>query len=504
MNDKEMIEEEETRTAVFSNEYKPNGNYEIYEVTTKKALGVAENGIRITEVSPFEHPAPMGEIPHVGPIVKPVLTWYPDAFLADLCNEGILNGMMSENDTISGLLETLCEQGLIKRYSNILPLHRERLAREMGIINQKEYAGGFLVIHDLIKFARSKNLLISPGCGALPGSLVAYCLGITEVDPLREDLIFERYLNSEKETHSYGIRIDVEKGAKTLIVGYLAEKYGEGMPKLLEMADIHIRERVELSIIKETIENISKNKGINVDLSAIDKNDPDVYKYLCSGATEGVYFFDKDDPHTYTTGGWFDDEMKCHKYHPPIVMEDEGLFRAIMPKTMNELMAYLCLDRRLPEELVERYVHNKNNPDCITYECPDLEPILDYTYGCLVYQEQVMWILQVLGGFSPEQSDLCRRALSKKQSSITEGMRKQFVEGATSTVPGYFANRIDEDTAVAIYDKLCYGAPYCFNKTHAVTETMMIYDMEWLNYYYSSEFQEAAEKYKDIKSDVLP
>lgn len=221
--------------------------------------------------------------------------------------------MMSENDTISGLLETLCEQGLIKRYSNILPLHRERLAREMGIINQKEYTGGFLIIHDFIKYARSKNLLISPGCGALPGSLVAYCLGITGIDPIKEDLIFERYLNSEKETHSYGIRIDVEKGAKTLIFDHLAEKFGEGMPKLLEMADIHIRERVELSIIKETIENISKNKGINIDLSAIDENDPDVYKYLCSGATEGIYFFDKDDPHTYTTGGWQDDEMKWHK-----------------------------------------------------------------------------------------------------------------------------------------------------------------------------------------------
>ena len=117
MSNKGMMVEEEntTKTAVFSNEYKSNGNYEIYEVTTEKALGAAEKAIRITEVSPFEYPPPIGEIPHVGPVVKPVPTWYPDAFLADFCNEGLLNGMVSENDTISGLLETLCEQGLVKR-----------------------------------------------------------------------------------------------------------------------------------------------------------------------------------------------------------------------------------------------------------------------------------------------------------------------------------------------------------------------------------------------------
>ena len=218
MSDKKMIEGT-TRTTVFSNEYKSDGNYKMYEVTMKKVLGTAEKAVRITEVSPFEHPTP---------IVKPILTCYPDAFLSDLSNEGLLNGMMSKNDTVPGLLSTLCGQGLIERYSNILPLHRERLTREMGIINQKGFAGGFLIIHDFIKFARAKNLMISPGCGALPGSLVAYCLGITGVDPLKEDLLFERYLNAEEETHSYGIRIDVEKGAKDLILEYLSKKYGEG------------------------------------------------------------------------------------------------------------------------------------------------------------------------------------------------------------------------------------------------------------------------------------
>ena len=486
MSDKDMIEETK-RTAVLSNEYKSNGNYKVFEVTTKKAFETSEKTIRITEVFPFEHPTS---------IVKTVLTCYPDVFLSDLSNEGLLNGMLSENDTVSGLFETLCEQGLIERYSNFLPLLRERLAREMEIINQKDFAAGFLIVRDFIKFAKKKNLMISPECGVFLGSLVAYCLGITEVDPLKEDLIFERYLNSEKETHSYGIRIDVEKGAKDLIYEYISKKYGEGMPKLLEMADINIKESVELSIIKETLEKILENKGVNVNLSAIDKNDPDVYKYLCSGATEGVFYLDKDDTHTYTTGRWLDNEMKWHEFYPFIVMEDEGLFKAIQPKTMNELMAFLCLDRRLPEEVVERYVHNKNNPDSITYECPDLEPILEPTYGCLVYQEQVMRILQVLGEFSPEQSDFCRRALSKKQSSVIDRMKKQFAEGAISTVPGYFTNLIDEDTADAIFDKLSNGAPYCFNKAHAVTEAMKIYDMVWLKYYYSTEFREATEKYK--------
>ena len=139
----------------------------------------------------------------------------------------------------------------------------------------------------------------------------------------------------------------------------------------------------------------------------------------------------------------------------------------------------------------------------IKYECPDLEPILRPTCGCLIYQEQIMWILQVLGGFSTDQSDICRRALAKKQYSVIDKMRRQFVEGAVSTVSGYFTNRIYEDEANAIYDRLCEEAPYCFNKSHAAAFSLMIYDMAWLKYHFRPEFQDVIKKYKGLKSDIL-
>ena len=446
------LEEETTKRVIFSNEFGTDGNYKRVNVITQNTLKAGENALKIIEVSPFDPPSPIEEIPHSSPIVKHVRTRYPDEFLSDLCNEGLLNAMLSEKNNVSGMLEKLCKHGLIERYSNILPMHRERLAREMQIINQKEYAGGFLIIHDFVKYARSRNILISPGCGALPGSLVAYCLGITGVDPVKENLIFERYLNMERETFFYGIRIDVEKGAKALIFDYLSEKYGRGMPILLEMAGIHINESVELSIIKETIENVTKETGKVIDISAIDHNDK--------------------------------------------VVLEQFLICEIKPGSMDELMALISLDRPLPKEYVASYLHNKADPQSISYECPDMEFILGSTYGCLIYQEQVMWILQALGGFSPDQSDLCRRDLSKREYCFNSERRRQFVEGAVATGHGIFTTRIDEDTANAIYDRLCEDAPCCFNKAHVAAYSLMIYEIAWLKYYYGTEFQKVVEKYK--------
>ncbi len=479
---------DDRKDCVFKNELRK----EKFSVIIRKSMSKEGPRVKVVDVFPSLEPE-MDE-----------KAYYPCAYLLELCNEGLLRDMIPKKSSDVEYLKELCDIGLSKRYAEVSQAHETRIDHEIALIDETGLVSGFLIIRDLIEYARCRNIMVSPGCGTLPGSLVAYCLGITGVDPLREDLIFERYLNTKKEMHSYGIRIEVEKGAKALILNYLSEKYGNGMPKLFELLDICIKERVELSIIKETVENIAKNKEINVDVTTIDKNDPDVYKYLCSGATDGVFYFDKDDPHTYTTGGWLDEERNWHYYHPPIVMEDEKLFRAIMPKSKKELMAFLCQDRRLPEEIVERYLYNKNNPARITYECLELEPILSESCGCVIYQEQIMQILQDLAGFSPEQSDLCRRALSKRAQDETEEYRKWFVEGSIeNNIPGCVAKGISEDVAEIVYKSLCNDAPRSFNKSHASCLAAMIYDMVWLKFHYGKEFQKALEKYKGMESDLL-
>ena len=297
---------------------------------------------------------------------------------------------------------------------------------------------------------------------------MAYCLGITGVDPIAENLMFERFLNAECDTISFSVRIDVEKGSKKLLVDYASDKYGNGMPMLLEMMDILIKEWVELSIIKDTIKNISSSKGKKIDLAGIDKNDPTVFELLLSSDIEGISCFDK----------------------------DTALYEAISPKNMDDLMAAITLDRPLPEEYVGKYLCNIKNPQYINYECSELAPILSTTYGCVIYQEQVMRILQDIGGFSTEKSDLCRRDLSKRKSSTIGNMREDFVYGAISS------KTIGADTANTIFDELWDEARYCFNKSHVAAFSLMIYEMAWLKAYFRLEFMEAVEKYRGMKSDI--
>ncbi len=401
-------------------------------------------------------------------------TYYPSAYLCELCNDGLLNEMIPENLTDVEYLKELCLAGLSKRYSIITAVHEIRINHEIDVISEKGFVGGFLILQDIIRFARSNNVMISPGCGSLPGSLVAYSLGITGVDPIKNNLLFERYLNTERESFLYGIQIDVDMKGKQRILDYLIDKYGKGMPGLLELLDIRFKGVVELSIIKDTIENISIEMGRAINIAEIDHNDQTIYESLCVDDIYGDFRFN-----------------------------NKELFAAIKPESFDELMALISLDRPLPEEHIEQYVHNKRNPQNISYECPDLESLLGSTYGCLIYQEQIMWILQILGGFTPEESDFGRRALSKKQQPVINIMREQFVDGATATIPGYFKSGITEDVANEIYDMLCKAAPCCFNKSHAAAFALLIYEMAWLKYYYKTEYEEATEKYKVVNSDSI-
>ncbi len=474
----------EMKDIVLSQEYKFGEDYKKYTVTTQRSVGGGRSSVKVTDATIYDGPD------------AGITIHNPVSYFSGLCEEGLLSGLVPDGKTALEVLENLCQRGFSEKYSNAPEDVHARLAHEIEVIKQKEMVGGFLIIQDFIKYARSKNIMISQGSGALPGCLVSYCLGITRIDPIKENLSFERFLNIEKESQSYCIRIDAEKGGKPLIFDYLSEKYGSGMPELLEMLEVSIKEWVELSIVKDTLENISGSKGERIDLAGIDEDDPAVFDHLLSGDTEGIFFFDKNDPHSYSTWWHLDDNGKWHEYHEPLVAKNADLYEAIRPKNMDELMAAIALDRPLPEEHVGKYLHNIKNPQNITYECQVLEAILATTYGCVIYQEQLMRILQDIGGFSPEKSDLCRRDLSKRMQSTLEEWREDFVNGATSS------KIIGTDTASAIFNELWDAARCSFNKSHVAAFSLMIYEMAWLKVHYRSEFMEAVEKYRGKKSDI--
>ncbi|WP_044934419.1 hypothetical protein [Pseudobutyrivibrio sp. LB2011] len=474
----------EAKDIVLAEEYKFGEEYKKYIVTTQRVTDEGRTSLKVTDTSIYD-----GH--DVGITIQD-----PISYFSGLCEDGLLSSLVLDDITALDVLKDLCRRGISERYPDASADVYTRLTHEIEIIKQKGMVGGFLIIQDFIKYARSKNLMISPGSGALPGCLVAYCLGITRVDPIEENLSFERYLNIERETPSYCIRIDVQRGGRFLIFEYLSEKYGSGMPGLLKMLDISINECVELSIIKDAIDNISSGKGQRIEIAGIDKNDPAVFELLASDETEGILYFDRCDPHTYLTCWRPDDNGNWHEYHEPLVTEDVTLFETIRPKTMDELMAAISLDRFLPEEHVVKYLHNIKNQQFITYECSELEPILLTTYGCVIYQEQVMRILQDIGGFSPEKSDLCRRLLSKRHHLAVEDMRVDFMNGAKEKTG------IDAPVANAIYEVLWDEARYCFNKSHVASFSLMIYEMAWLKVYFRSEFIKAVEKYRGLKSEI--
>lgn len=431
-----------------------------------------------------------------------------DNTIFESCINKLLNELNLQDGTALGVLESLCEKGLAERCRDITPEYQARLAHEIDIINKKGMIWGFLIIWDFIKFARSKNIMISPGCGALPGSLVAYSLGITKVDPIKNKLLFERFLNSESQSSTYGIRIDVEKGAKAQILDYISEKYGSEMPKILEMADIEINECIDLSIIKETVKIIWQNWCIDIDISSIDLNDTEVYDYFSEKARYGVFCFDENyEAMTYAyifhdVINISDNRKLWNEYLVPLVYRSNALFKRIEPNSFNEFAAAMSLDRPGTEKCIEKYKINKNNPDKIIYECPELESILSETYGCVIYQEQVMKILQEMAGFSPVQSNKCRRALSKREIEKIKEYRIRFVNGnQEENIPGCISNGISETVAKAVFDCLYLDAPYSFNKAHAICYSRMVYTMVWLKYYFESEFQEAIDIWRNMENN---
>ncbi len=480
-------------------------------------------------------------------------------------------------------LNKLCFEGLEKRYSPVTEELKNRLDYELGTIRQMGYVDYFLIVWDFIKFARDHDIMVGPGRGSAAGSLVAYTLGITQLDPIRYNLLFERFLNPERVSMP-DIDVDFCFERRQEVIDYVVRKYGkdrvvqivtfgtlaargvirdvgrvmdlpyamvdsiakmipqelnitidkalevnselkkiyeedeqirtlidmsrrlEGLPRHTSMhaAGVVISQRAvdeyvplsrasdgsittqftmttleelgllkmdflglrTLTVIQNAVRMAEKNSGKTIDMDAIDYNDRAVLDSLGTGKTDGVF-----------------------------QLESAGMknfMKELKPQNLEDIIAGISLYRPGPMDFIPRYIRGKNHPETITYDCPELAPILEPTYGCIVYQEQVMQIVRALGGYTLGRSDLLRRAMSKKKAAVMQKERQNFVYGNEAEgVPGCIRNGISEKVANKIYDDMIDFAKYAFNKSHAAAYAIVAYQTAYLKYHYPVEFMAA-------------
>ena len=487
-------------------------------------------------------------------------------------------------------LNKLCSDGLAERYGDehapagsTGQTLRERLDYELNVIRTMGYVDYFLIVWDFINYAKEHGIPVGPGRGSAAGSIVAYCLKITNIDPIRYQLLFERFLNPERVSMP-DIDVDFCFERRQEVIDYVGRKYGadkvvqivtfgtmaargvirdvgrvmdmpyafvdsiakmipnelnitidkaldmnpefkslyssddrvhhlidmckrlEGLPRntsmhaagvvicqksadefvplsrgsdgsivtqftmttleelgLLKMDFLGLR---TLTVIQNAVNMIEKDTGVHIDVDHIDYDDKKVLESLGTGKTDGVFQLE-------STG------MK-------------NFMKELRPQSLEDVIAGISLYRPGPMDFIPKYIRGKNNPDSITYACPLLEPILAPTYGCIVYQEQVMQIVRDLGGYTLGRSDLVRRAMSKKKQAVMEKERANFVYGNEEEgVPGCVSRGIDEKTASGIYDTMMDFAKYAFNKSHAACYAVVAYQTAYLKYYYPVEFMAA-------------
>ena len=479
-------------------------------------------------------------------------------------------------------LQKLCYEGLEKRYGDPSEELKKRLAYELETIHQMGYVDYFLIVWDFIKYAKDHGISVGPGRGSAAGSIVSYCLEITTIDPIRYQLLFERFLNPERVSMP-DIDVDFCYERRQEVIDYVTRKYGkdcvaqivtfgtlaargvirdvgrvmdlpyayvdsiskmipqelgitidkalkmnpdlkklydtdetvtnlidmakrlEGLPRHCSMhaagvvicqkpvdeyvplsraADGTITTQFIMTTLEElgllkmdflglrtltVIQNavlLARRKQPELNINQIDYNDQKVLDYIGTGKTDGVFQLE--------SAG-----MK-------------GFMKELKPHNLEDVIAGISLYRPGPMDFIPQYIRGKNDSSSITYDCPQLEPILAPTYGCIVYQEQVMQIVRDLAGYSLGRSDLLRRAMSKKKAAVMEKERKIFIYGDEETgVPGCIKNGIDEQTANKIYDEMIDFAKYAFNKSHAAAYAVVSYQTAWLKYYFPVEYMAA-------------
>ena len=487
-------------------------------------------------------------------------------------------------------LNKLCGDGLAERYGDgAQPAGdtgqtlQERLDYELGVIRRMGYVDYFLIVWDFINYARSNGIPVGPGRGSAAGSIVSYCLKITNIEPIRYNLLFERFLNPERVSMP-DIDIDFCYNRRQEVIDYVDRKYGsdkvvqivtfgtlaakgvirdvgrvmdlpyafvdsiakmipaelnitidkaleknpelrkayqedeqvrhlidmckrlEGLPRhtsmhaagvvicpesadnfvplsrgsdgsvttqftmttleelgLLKMDFLGLR---TLTVIADAVRFVEETKGERIDIDSIDYNDPLVLAAIGTGKTDGVFQLE--------SGGM------------------RSFMKELRPQNLEDIIAGISLYRPGPMDFIPKYIKGKNNHKDVVYSCPQLEPILAPTYGCIVYQEQVMQIVRDLGGYTLGRSDLVRRAMSKKKQSVMEKEWANFIYGnAEEGVPGCVSRGIGEQVASGIFDDMTDFAKYAFNKSHAACYAVVAYQTAWLKYYYPVEFMAA-------------
>lgn len=535
--------------------------------------------------------------------MKEIFHYIPEAIentekIAERCNVEIEFGKyhlpeypVPEGYTALSYLNKLCEDGFKARYEGIAGDEenelRARLKYEIDTISNMGFVDYFLIVWDYINFAKEHNIAVGPGRGSAAGSIVAYCLGITGVDPIKYNLLFERFLNPERVTMP-DIDIDFCVLRRQEVIDYVTEKYGrekvvqivtfgtmaakmvirdvgraldlpysfcdkvakmipnelkmnidkalkdnpdlmqlyeeneeakklidlsrrlEGLPRhtsihaagvviskrevdcyvpistssdgavttqytmetieqlgLLKMDFLGLR---NLTVIEKAVELVNRNRRKSgqedFDIEKIDMEDENIYLMISEGKTEGVFQLES----------------------PGMT----GFMKKLRPDNIEDIIAGISLYRPGPMEFIDDYINGKRNSTEIEYDCEELKPILKSTYGCIVYQEQVMQIVRELAGYSYGQSDLLRRAMSKKKDSVMRQERQNFVYGDEAKgIPGCVAKGVSEQVANKIYDKMIDFAKYAFNRSHAAAYAFITYQTAYLKYYYPKEYMSA-------------
>ena len=514
--------------------------------------------------------------------------------IADRCNVEFEFGVtrlphypVPEGETALSMLTRLTHEGLRERYPDAKEDDEpwQRLNYELNVISSMGYVDYFLIVWDFIRYAKSQGIMVGPGRGSGAGSIVAYSLGITMLDPLKYQLLFERFLNPERVTMP-DIDVDFCYERRQEVIDYVARKYGadhvsqiitfgtlqakgcirdvgrvlgmsyqdtdavakaipfdlgmtlekaltlspllktmydeqpevhrlidtamtlEGMPRhasthaagvlitgkpvmeyvplqrndevittqypmgtierlgLLKMDFLGLR---TLTVIRDTLDML-REQGIDMKPEDIPRDDPAVYEMISAGDTDGVFQLEGGGMRTFLTN------MK--------------------PTCFEDIIAAISLYRPGPMESIPRYIQGKQNPSSIHYETEKLRPILDVTYGCMVYQEQVMQIVRDLAGYSYGRSDLVRRAMAKKKHKVMAQEREYFIHGklnddGTIDVPGCVRNGVPEEVASHLYDEMTAFASYAFNKSHAAAYAVVCIETAWLKRYHPVPFMAA-------------
>lgn len=488
-----------------------------------------------------------------------------------------------------GYLEHLCQKGLEKRYHTITDSLQERLNFELTTIKNMGFVDYFLIVWDFIRFAKEEGIPVGMGRGSAAGSIVSYCLEITDIDPIRYNLLFERFLNPERVSMP-DIDIDLGYTRRQEVIDYVVEKYGKSqvvqiitfgtmkarmvirdvgrvldMPyalvdsvakaipravpkeykdsyhdvtlklalmispdfKKLYEEDEQIRYLIDMSM---KLENLPRNSGMHAAGVVIGQKPIEEYVPLAKGGDDAIVTqFTKEtverlgllkmDFLGLRTLTEIQDacDMISQSVKAPFSLNDisyddpkvyelissgrcEGIFQLespgmrgfmknLRPESLEDIIAGISLYRPGPMDSIPRYIKNKNHPEQVVYDCPELEKILKDTYGCIVYQEQVMQIVMELAGYTLGRSDMVRRAMSKKKPEVMKKERANFVYGNEELhVPGCLSHGISEEVANKIFDEMMDFAQYAFNRSHAAGYAFVAYQTAYLKCYYPVEF----------------